>query len=225
MLLNVAIRRSYCYRPVKRWKIFKDLNEDSTKKGEVAINLAKHIRNRIIATGPITVAQYMTEVLTHPTAGYYMNRDVFGLSGDFITSPEISQIFGELVAVWIVNEWVKLGSPQPFQLIELGPGRGTLIKDILRVLTQLKLSEKLSLHLVEISEFLSQLQAQSICFEFEKLNDCTLPYYQIGKSESGCAVYWYKRLEDIPQDFAIILAHEFFDAMPVHKLKLMAGLS
>ncbi|XP_036326774.1 protein arginine methyltransferase NDUFAF7 homolog, mitochondrial [Rhagoletis pomonella] len=161
----------------------------------------------------------MREVLTNPLSGYYMHRDVFGREGDFITSPEICQIFGELVAIWVVSEWRKLGSPLPFQIVELGPGRGTLARDVLKVLTKFKFGGQFSMHMVEISPHLSKVQGQRLCFSTETVTDESSPHYQTGKTATGTHVYWHKRLEDVPRAFSIVLAHEFFDALPVHKLQ------
>lgn len=91
--------------------------------------LLRQIYQKIKIRGPITVADYMKEVLTHPIGGYYMHKDVLGDTGDFITSPEISQMFGEMLAVWVLNEWQKMGSPKPFQIIELGPGKQRITTD------------------------------------------------------------------------------------------------
>ncbi|KAJ0100161.1 hypothetical protein Patl1_22113 [Pistacia atlantica] len=84
--------------------------------------------------GPISVAEYMEEVLTNPKAGFYINGDVFGAEGDFITSPEVSQMFGEMVGVWAMCLWEQIGQPKRVNLVELGPGRGTLMVDLLRFL-------------------------------------------------------------------------------------------
>lgn len=167
------------------------------------------------------VASYMREVLTNPSSGYYMSRDVFGQHGDFITSPEISQIFGELIAAWCLSEYQKVGSPKPVQFVELGPGRGTFIQDILRVCNHLKIipTSQLSIHLVELSPYLSKMQAQKLCYSTKEFNQNDLPFYRIGETISGIKMYWYRRIEDVPNEFSIILAHEFFDALPIHKLQ------
>ena len=88
-------------------------------------------------TGPISVAAYMRQCLTSPEGGYYTRQttghDQFGAKGDFITSPEISQVFGELVGIWLYTEWLAQGQKEKVQIIEVGPGRGTLMDDVLRV--------------------------------------------------------------------------------------------
>merc|ERR1719419_1361889 len=95
------------------------------------------VERRIQFSGPMSVAAYMTEILTHPASGYYMVKDVLGPQGDFVTSPEISQMFGELIALWCVNEWINAGAPAHFRFIDLGPGRGTLVDDVCRVLARI----------------------------------------------------------------------------------------
>lgn len=96
-------------------------------------SLVHVIEDSIKATGPMSVARYMQLCLTHPEWGYYSQGDVFGREGDFITSPEISQVFGELVAIWLLTRWMAAGAPERVRLLELGPGRGTLMDDVLRV--------------------------------------------------------------------------------------------
>ena len=93
------------------------------------------IRAKIASDGPIPVADYMALALGHPEHGYYMNGDPFGIDGDFITAPEISQVFGELIGLWSAVTWQQMGSPERTVLIECGPGRGTLMSDLLRATT------------------------------------------------------------------------------------------
>ncbi|XP_014292128.1 protein arginine methyltransferase NDUFAF7, mitochondrial [Halyomorpha halys] len=184
------------------------------KSDETCFNLLK---SRINFAGPLTVYDYMKEVLTNPVSGYYVTKNVIGKQGDFITSPEISQLLGEMVALWTLNEWTKLGSPKPFQLVELGPGKGSMMHDILRVCKQLKLDEHINVHFVEVSDELSKAQGDKLCTSVLKHDNKS--YYQEGKTENNVPIYWHKAIQDVPKNFTCILAHEFFDALPVHILK------
>lgn len=156
------------------------------------------IRRQIAATGPMPVSRYMELCLTHPEYGYYLRRDPLGRDGDFITAPEVSQMFGELIGLWAASVWNAMGMPQEVKFIELGPGRGTMMADALRAVRILPaFHEAISVHLVEASPTLRDKQR-------EKLAD-------------AAHVEWYSRIEEIPEGPAIILANEFFDALPVHQ--------
>lgn len=110
------------------------------------------LRTMIEVKGPLSVAEFMSRALSHPEHGYYMKRDVFGRQGDFTTAPEISQMFGELVGVWCVATWQQMGSPAAMQIVELGPGRGSLMSDFLRAARSFPPFYKaLDIHMVEIS--------------------------------------------------------------------------
>lgn len=181
--------------------------------------MLKYLTARLRANGPMSVAEYMKEVLTNPVSGYYMNRDVFGQDGDFITSPEVSQMFGELMGIWCINEWMKSGMPPSFQLVELGPGRGTLADDMLRTFSQFpSFGDKVSLHLVEVSPKLSQLQEEKLTGNPGTTDADTdsAPYKSV-KSRHGQEVSWYKDLREVPKGFSCYIANEFFDALPIFK--------
>lgn len=185
--------------------------------------MLRHLMYKIKSTGPITVAEYMKEVLTNPAKGYYVHQDMLGEKGDFITSPEISQIFGELLGVWFVSEWIASGKSPAFQLVELGPGRGTLTADILRVFSQLGSVLKtcaISIHLVEVSQKLSEIQALTLAEEKVPLErDAESLVYMKGVTKSGIPISWYRDLKDVPEGYSLYLAHEFFDVLPVHKFQ------
>ncbi|KAJ3935580.1 MAG: S-adenosyl-L-methionine-dependent methyltransferase [Lentinula lateritia] len=169
-------------------------------------SIEKLILEHVKAVGPMSYATYMQFCLSHPTEGYYMKsaNNIFGAQGDFITSPDISQIFGEMIAVWLLSQWEAAGSPPSIRLVELGPGRGTLITDILRVITSIskKLSQPLvvQVHLVETSLFLREIQRRRL-------------------SRAPASVQWHESIDHITpsnDSFTMLVAHEFFDALPVH---------
>lgn len=198
-------------------------------------SLQEHLINRIKATGPLTVAAFMQEVLTNPLSGYYMTSDVFGQAGDFITSPEISQVFGELVGVWFVNQWI-LSGKKNVNFVELGPGRGTIASDILRVFGKFpELHSKLSLHLVEVSPALSVIQEKNLTgnHKNDQEKQCIVTddrstdreggselCYKKCVTQNGTPVSWYRAIQDISYTGnCFFIAHEFFDALPVHQFQ------
>ncbi len=162
------------------------------------------IRDRIRRHGPMPVSDYMALALAHPDHGYYRKADPLGARGDFITAPEISQVFGELVGLWCVVTWQQAGCPAPFNLVELGPGRGTLMADALRAARMVPdFAGAATLHLVETSPALRAKQA------------ATLGEY---------APVWHDTLDTVPRGPAIVVANEFIDALPVDQyVKTPAG--
>ena len=159
--------------------------------------LEAEIRRRIAAAGPMPVGEYMALCLLDSEHGYYTTRDPFGARGDFITAPEVSQMFGEMIGLWMAAVWRQMGSPENIRVIELGPGRGTMMRDALRAAKVLPgFREALVVHLVEISPALEAQQQRTL----EPL---------------GTPVYWHRALDDVPQGAAIVVANEFFDALPV----------
>jgi SAM-dependent MidA family methyltransferase len=170
--------------------------------------LGAEIRRIIEAQGPISLDQYMLLCLAHPQLGYYMTRDPFGTKGDFVTAPEISQMFGELIGAWAAAVWQQMGSPRALHLIELGPGRGTLMADALRATRTLTdFHAALSIHLVETSPILRALQEK------------TLAAADAPASWSlSCPVLWHAGIEDVAEGPSIAIANEFVDALPVSQL-------
>jgi SAM-dependent MidA family methyltransferase len=156
---------------------------------------------RLIATeGPLTVERYMALCLGHPVHGYYATRDPLGTAGDFTTAPEISQVFGELIGLWAAEVWRGMGGPAPVRLVELGPGRGTLMADALRAARVLPAFRgALDVHLVETSPTLRERQAARL-------------------AEAGISVAWHGELAGVPDGPAIVIANEFFDALPIRQL-------
>ncbi|KAI0749705.1 S-adenosyl-L-methionine-dependent methyltransferase [Daedaleopsis nitida] len=171
----------------------------------------KLLLDTIKATGPISFATYMQMCLSHPTTGYYMNfaHPVFGSQGDFITSPEISQVFGELLGIWMLSQWMYAGASRKIRLVELGPGRGTLMHDVLRVFSQFAAARSATkeIHLVETSPSMRSAQQT-------KLGSIA--------QANGWNLTWHDSVDGVPHDdrmFTLVLAHEFFDALPFHLLQ------
>ena len=161
--------------------------------------LEAEIRRLIAAAGPMPVAEYMALCLSDSEHGYYTTHDPFGARGDFITAPEVSQMFGEMIGLWMAAVWKQMGSPENLRVIELGPGRGTMMKDGLRAAKVMpNFREAVVLHLVEISPALQAQQQRTL----EPL---------------ATPMLWHPSLSDVPPGPAIILANEFFDALPIHQ--------
>ena len=160
--------------------------------------LQSEIKKLIKSSGPMPVWRYMELCLTHPDHGYYISRDPLGREGDFTTSPEVSQMFGELLGLWVASVWKAMGSPSLLRLIELGPGRGTMMADALRALRVLPpLYQALSIHLVEINPVLREKQKAAL---------------------SGVRIIaWHNSLDQVPNGPAVILANEYFDVLPIHQ--------
>lgn len=181
--------------------------------------LKNNLITRIKSTGPITVHEYMQEVLTCPSYGYYTHRAHIGDRGDFITSPEVSQVFGELVTIWVLSEWMRQGKPSASSIIELGPGNGTLVSDILRVMKNLKMTSKHfnSINLVETSPKLIDTQYNKLCIADSRARDPDQLSIRSGMSELDIPIQWFASINDIPISPRFIIANEFFDSLPVHQ--------
>eukprot|EP00898_Chlorokybus_atmophyticus_P002297 jgi/Chlat1/3068/Chrsp21S00239 len=181
---SISVDRSGLFRVAEHsHNVIKDKQEET--------ELIRHLKALIrFRGGPITVAEYMHEVLTHPTAGFYMTRDMIG--------------------VWTVCIWQQLGHPAELHIVELGPGRGTLLADLLRGTKLFKgFATALRIHLVEVSPAMRKLQAQTL-----QVDEST------GRSGiSGTSVEWHNALASVPNGPAVIIAHEFFDALPVHQFQ------
>lgn len=158
--------------------------------------LTERLATLIAHTGPLSVAQFMAHALYDPTHGYYPRQTAIG--ADFITAPEVSQMFGEILGAWCAHEWAAMGSPAEWALIELGPGSGTLMADIMRVLRAHPACVGLSVHLVEASPALRRRQHEQL-------------------ASSKIAVTHHDRLEDVPIGPAIILGNEFLDCLPIRQ--------
>ncbi|KXH39913.1 hypothetical protein CNYM01_13138 [Colletotrichum nymphaeae SA-01] len=188
--------------------------------------LAKQLAEAISMTGPVPLASYMRMCLTGDIDGYYTglaeeNRDQFGLKGDFVTSPEISQIFGELIGIWFVAEWLSQGKPSKgVELMEVGPGRGTLMDDMLRTMQNFKgFAQSIdAIYMVEASPQLREAQKNLLCGPDAPMTESKVGYHSVCK-RTNLPIVWTETIKSIPQSsekMPLIVAHEFFDALPIH---------
>lgn len=167
--------------------------------------LADLIKARIEADGPISLADYMADCLMHPVHGYYATRDPFGATGDFITAPEISQMFGEMIGLCLAQAWLDQGAPARIILAEAGPGRGTLMADILRAARAVpEFGKAAEVHLIETSAALRPVQSETL----------TQAGYRAEQ------VTWHAQIQELPENAPLyFVANEFFDALPIRQFE------
>lgn len=166
--------------------------------------LASRIAESIREHGPMAVDEYMSAALLDPHQGYYTSGNPLGR--DFTTAPEVSQMFGELIGLWCADGWSRLGKPAPVLLVELGPGRGTLMRDALRAIEQVcsEFARSLEVHLVEISEPLRRMQEAAV-------------------GNAGVPVFWHESLDHVPEGPMLMIANEFFDVLPVRQFQFTSS--
>lgn len=161
--------------------------------------LTTRLRAKIADTGPISVAEFMTLCLLDPVDGYYPTRDPLGSDGDFITAPEISQMFGECLGLWVIQSWLDMGAPEQFNLVELGPGRGVMMADMLRAMAlRPECLSACNIVLIEASAALQAVQAKTL-------------------GRSGAAVEWADRIEAVNDDPCLIIGNEYLDCLPIRQ--------
>lgn len=170
-----------------------------------AAHIAQTLRARIASQGPLPVSVFMMEALFDPVAGFYATRDPIGAGADFVTAPEISQMFGELLGLWAAQSWQDMGAPESLVLAELGPGKGTMMEDMLRAARAVPgFAKALKVSLVEASAALKMVQGQTL-------------------ARAGVPVAWAKSVEAIPRGPALIFGNEFLDCLPVRQLVRAEG--
>jgi SAM-dependent MidA family methyltransferase len=162
--------------------------------------LKQRIVEQIRTLGPIPANEFMAQCLFDPIEGYYTTREPFGAAGDFITAPEISQMFGELAAIWLYQAWSAIGRPKPLTLAEIGPGRGTLMKDMLRTFKRLDAAflGETAFAMIEVSPRLAEIQKQTL-------------------SVVDAKVSWHESLDTVPSGPLLIVGNELFDAVPIRQ--------
>lgn len=155
-----------------------------------------HLRQLIAQEGPIPLDRFMAEALYHPRLGYYNRKVPIGKEGDYITAPEMTQVFGEVLGLWCCDQWEKHGRPDLVRVIDLGPGRGTLMADLLRAIQVIPaFAQRVHVHLVDVSSTLKDIQNRKLA--------------------SFSNIEWHDSLADVPPGVSFVIANEFFDALPI----------
>jgi len=195
----------------------------NNKHKEKLSPLGKDLLTLIKLRGPITLHDYMAQAANHALHGYYQHSsgEKIGAAGDFVTAPEISQLFGEMIGIWCLSTWHSLGEPVEINLVELGPGKGTLMKDILRVASRFpKFKTAVNVHLVELSETMRALQREALSCAVD------VSPTEGGKAQAatmnaqGVRVSWHHMLQQVPEKAGVpslVIGQEFLDAFPVHQ--------
>jgi len=228
----ISIDRSGLFNPPEAPSGESQAAQHSVEK-EPETAMAKHVKAMVqFRGGPLTMAEYMKEVLTNPIAGFYMGEQVIGSAGDFVTSPEISQMFGEMVGIWAVCTWQQMGCPEQLRLVELGPGKGTLMADLLRGTRPFAPFQRaLDVRLVEVSTGLRHAQWRALqCGGADGQAAREMPEGATGGASpltaapGGTPVAWHTSLGEVPRGVpTIYIAHEFLDALPVHQFQRAEG--
>lgn len=216
---TISVDRSGLKRPVPPL-----LSEAEPAAAGLVTPLAQELSQLIELRGGIPVADWMHYCLLHPKYGYYSAKpgDQIGRSGDFVTSPELTSMFGELLGVWFISMWQKLGAPGRFQLVEVGPGKGTLISDAIRTADVLPaFRDGMQVHLVEPSRSLRAKQRETLALD----HGTRAPQSADGAEGDGASitlrngteVHWHDALAEVPEGPTFVVAHELLDALPVHQ--------
>ena len=204
--------------------------------GQADSPLLDQLRDRIVRHGPLSVDAYMRVCLGDPQHGYWQRAATIGKGGDFVTAPEISQVFGELIGLWSVMVWESMGRPSPVRLVELGPGRGTLMNDALRAARLVPpFLDAATVHLIEVSAPLRELQARTLLppplwgrageggnHDGSGIPPPLTPPHVVSQTrlrhDGEGKINWHGALEEVSPGAAIVIANEFLDALPIRQL-------
>ena len=199
---------------------------------EIETPLGEDLNNYIRLRGPLTVHEYMSQCLNHGYYGYYQTKtQKIGTDGDFVTAPEMSQLFGEMIAIWCVSVWKEMGCPKQLNIVEMGPGKGTLMKDILDSCKPFKkFCDSINIHLVELSPAMKQLQQEKLEIKSIKPDNIEHKDEADGKNKINANDYivtkqdipvkWHNFLNQVPAGPSLYIGQEFLDAFPVHQFVL-----